>query len=87
MDPYTLAVLDFGTQLLKVVEQAQISFNNAPPAYKEQYYSRLAKLEALADPVLDVIAAILKPPTIRPSVPFPAIQQDPFTPTTIQPPK
>lgn len=54
-------LLPLATQVLKVIEQAQISFNNAPPEYREQYYKRLARLESLFDPLLDrIVAAIEK---------------------------
>jgi hypothetical protein len=59
MDPITLSLIPLATQALKVVEQAQISFNTAPAEYRDQYYKRLAKLEALWDPVIEKIAGHL----------------------------
>lgn len=35
-------ILPLATQILRVVEQAQITFNNAPDEYKAKYFERLA---------------------------------------------
>lgn len=59
MDPLSLVIIPLATQALRVIEQAQISFNNAPTEYRDQYYKRLAKLESIWDPVIDRIAAHL----------------------------
>lgn len=45
--------------ILQVILQAQISFNNAPDEYKDNFYKRLDKWESfwdkLADPVFKLI--------------------------------
>jgi len=56
-------ILPLAVQLLKVIEQAQISLNTAPEAYREQYFARLQKWEQFWDrvfgPVGDAILASL----------------------------
>ena len=55
LDPYTATIL-FGTELLKVINQAMLNFANSPAEYRQQFYDRLTKLEALADPLLNAIS-------------------------------
>jgi len=59
MDPISLILIPLATQALRVIEQAQIAFNNSPPEYRDQFYKRLAKLEGLWDPLIDRIVAYL----------------------------
>jgi hypothetical protein len=42
-------IMPLAVQVLKVVEQAQIAFNNAPPEYRSGHFDRLAKWEAAWD--------------------------------------
>jgi hypothetical protein len=46
-------ILPLATQVLRVVEQSQITFNNAPEEYKAKYFERLMKWEAVWDKVFD----------------------------------
>lgn len=55
MDPITLALIPLAIQIGRNIEQAQIAFNTAPLEYRKQFYERLAKLESIGDPVLELV--------------------------------
>ena len=57
--PLITPYVALATQILKVVEQGQIAFNNAPPKYRDRYFERLQKYEDLADRIVAPLAGLI----------------------------
>lgn len=59
MDPYSMAVIGLSTAALNAYAKGMEALIAAPPEYRDQFYKRLMKIEALGDPLLDLLTDVL----------------------------